>query len=106
MVTNMLTSYVTGHSTGSDRLTLMGALAKGQGGGQVHLTSPLKVIFDNAYVHAVNSTFLWSVPLVLVGLALAFLIPEKRLSTRSGLGGGAPSGEGNDTEPTLAPVFE
>ncbi|MGH8888852.1 MAG: MDR family MFS transporter [Acidothermaceae bacterium] len=106
LVTNMLTSYVTGHSSGADRAALGAALAKGQGGGQVNLSGPLRTIFDNAYVHAVNSTFLWSVPLVLVGLLLAFLIPEKRLSTRSGLGRGAATGEGTSNEATLAPVFE
>jgi EmrB/QacA subfamily drug resistance transporter len=107
MVTNMLTGYVTSHSTGHDRLTLMGALAQGQGGGKPKLPDPLNTIFDNAYVHAVNSTFLWSIPLVLIGLALAFLIPEKRLSTRSGLGGrGTPAAEADDSESTLTPVFE
>jgi EmrB/QacA subfamily drug resistance transporter len=107
MVTNMLTGYVTSHSTGHDRLTLMGALAQGQGGGKPKLPDPLNTIFDNAYVHAVNSTFLWSIPLVLIGLALAFLIPEKRLSTRSGLGGrGTPAAEAGESEATLTPVFE
>lgn len=108
MVTNMLTGYVTAHSTGNDRLTLMKALAVGQGK-KVNLPDPLNTIFDNAYVHAVNSTFLWSIPLVLIGLALAFVIPEKRLSTRSGLGGrGTPvaEGKGEGSEPTLAPIFE
>jgi EmrB/QacA subfamily drug resistance transporter len=107
LVTNMLNSYIVDHTAVADRATLGAALARGQGGGQVNLSGPLRVIFDNAYVHAINNTFLWSVPLVLIGLALTFLMPEKRLSTRSGLGRATPSETGTDAEPpALAPVFE
>jgi len=105
LVTNQLTSYVTGHSTGADRGKLFGALATGQGG-HVTLPAPLREIFNNAYVHAVDHTFLWSVPLVLVGLVLATMIPEKRLRTKSAVGAGPTTGEGSDAEQQMAPVFE
>jgi EmrB/QacA subfamily drug resistance transporter len=105
LVTNMLTSYVVGHSSGADRGTLASALAKGQGGGEINLPGPLRTVFDNAYVHAINNTFLWSIPLLLIGLVLAFMIPEKRLSTRSGLGRGAAAAEAAGAE-QLTPVLE
>ena len=84
---------------------LFGALATGQGG-HVTLPAPLREIFNNAYVHAVDHTFLWSVPLVLVGLVLATMIPEKRLRTKSAVGAGPTTGEGSDAEQQMAPVFE
>jgi EmrB/QacA subfamily drug resistance transporter len=87
LVTNMLNNYVVAHTTSlADRAKLGAALATGQSGSQNQLPPALHEIFDNAYVHAVTNTFLWSVPLVLVGLVLALILPEKRLQTKSGLG--------------------
>jgi len=56
-------------------------------------------------VHAINSTFLWAVPLVLIGLVLAFVLPEKRLSTKSGLGRGA-TPTGGEVATPLAKIPE
>jgi EmrB/QacA subfamily drug resistance transporter len=105
LVTNMLTNYVMSHATGLDRAKLGAALSTGQGGGRATLPGPLRDIFDGAYVHAVDSTFLWAVPLVLVGLVLAFVLPEKRLSTTSGLGRGTTPDEGSHAD-ELTPIFE
>jgi EmrB/QacA subfamily drug resistance transporter len=90
-VTNMLSRYVFSHTPpGSDRAQVLGALATGQSGAKVTLPAPLREIFDGAYVHAVTSTFLWSVPLVVIGLVLALVLPEHRLRNSSGLGRTAP----------------
>jgi len=93
LVTNMLANYVVGHTDNvTDRVKLGHALANGESA-KGSLNDSLLHIFNGAYVHAINSTFLWAVPLVLIGLVLAFVLPEKRLSTKSGLGrGAAPTG--------------
>ncbi len=105
LVTNMLANYVAGHTDNlADRAKLGHALANGEAA-KGNLSDSLLHIFNGAYVHAINSTFLWAVPLVLVGLALAFVLPEKRLSTKSGLGRGAPP-TGGEVEQPLAPVLE
>jgi len=111
LVTNQLTSYVAGQPlAAADRATLGKALTAGQGGGSsggLQLPHALQTIFDNAYVHAINNTFLWSVPLLLVGLVLAFWMPEKRLSRTSGLGRTAPTPASSpDVAPDLTPVLE
>jgi EmrB/QacA subfamily drug resistance transporter len=87
LVTNMLSSYIGAHlPAGAARGRLAAALSTGQSGGRASLPGPLRQIFDDAYVHAVTSTFLWAVPLIVVGLVLAVMLPEERLLTRSGLG--------------------
>jgi hypothetical protein len=104
LVTNMLTNYVVGHTDNlADRAKIGHALASGESA-KGTLPDSLLHIFNGAYVHAINSTFLWAVPLVLVGLVLAFVLPEKRLSTKSGLGRGVPTG--GEVEAPLAPVLE
>ena len=106
LVTNMLNNYVLTHATSQgDRVRLGAALASGQSTGKTALPPSLSNIFDNAYVHAVTSTFRWSIPLVLVGLVLALVLPEKRLQTKSGLGGTTPSATKSDAEP-LTSVIE
>jgi EmrB/QacA subfamily drug resistance transporter len=103
LVTNMLANYVVSHTDNlADRAQLGHALANGEAG---HLSDSLLRIFNGAYVHAINSTFLWAVPLVLVGLVLAFVLPEKRLSTKSGLGRGA-TPTGGEVATPLAQVPE
>lgn len=108
LVTNLLINFLGSHAgrVSPEQLDQVhNALAAGQGGGgTAHLTGPALTLFDDAYVHAINATFLWSVPLVLIGLVLALVLPEKRLSTRSGLGRGAASA--SEAEATLAPVLE
>jgi EmrB/QacA subfamily drug resistance transporter len=104
LVTNMLTNYVVGHTDNlADRAKIGHALASGESA-KGTLPDSLLHVFNGAYVHAINSTFLWAVPLVLVGLVLAFVLPEKRLSTKSGLGQGVPTG--GEAEAPLAPVLE
>lgn len=104
LVTNMLTNYVVSHTSNpADRAKIGHALASGESA-KGTLPDSLLHVFNGAYVHAINSTFLWAVPLVLVGLVLSFVLPEKRLSTRSGLGGTTPTG--GEAEAPLAPVLE
>lgn len=104
LVTNMLTNYVVAHTTNlADRAKVGHALESGESA-KNDLSGSLLHVFNGAYVHAINSTFLWAVPLVLVGLVLAFVLPEKRLSTTSGLGGTTPTGA--EAEAPLAPVLE
>jgi EmrB/QacA subfamily drug resistance transporter len=105
LVTNMLANYVVTHTDNlADRAKLGHALANGESA-KGSLPDSLLHIFNGAYVHAINSTFLWAVPLVLVGLVLAFVLPEKRLSTKSGLGRGAAPTGGEVAQP-LAKVPE
>jgi EmrB/QacA subfamily drug resistance transporter len=105
LVTNMLANYVVSHTDNlADRAQLGHALANGEAA-KGHLSDSLLHIFNGAYVHAINSTFLWAVPLVLVGLVLAFVLPEKRLSTKSGLGRGA-TPTGGEVATPLAQVPE
>jgi EmrB/QacA subfamily drug resistance transporter len=105
LVTNLLTNYVVGHTDNlADRATLARALAAGESA-KDKLPDSLLHVFNGAYVHAINSTFLWAVPLVLIGLVLAFVLPEKRLSTKSGLGRGA-TPTGGEVATPLAKIPE
>jgi EmrB/QacA subfamily drug resistance transporter len=107
LVTNTVTNYVTAHATRSELPGIGAALKAGQAGGKVDLAGHALNVFDNAYVHAIDGSFRWTLPLAAIGLILTFFLPEKRLSTRSGLGGTtASAGQSEKDEQALTPVFE
>jgi EmrB/QacA subfamily drug resistance transporter len=86
IATNGLTAYVRSHATPDIRAGLLTALNKGQQtASQAAVPPEIKTLFANAWVHAIHLTFLWAVPIAVVGVVFAVLLPEKRLSRRSGL---------------------
>jgi len=110
LVTNEVTSYLLGHAhtvTPAGLAKVQAALSAGQGGGgKFNLTGAPLALFDNSYVHAVNATFLWSVPLLVLGLVLALALPEKRLSRTSGLARATSADDNVEADQTLASVPE
>ncbi len=92
--TNSLTGYLVSHVPASAQAQVSAAINSGQGGSSVQLPQPLRTLMDNAYVQGIQHTFLWTLPLAAVGLALAFVLPERHLSRQSGLGRAAAASTG------------
>jgi hypothetical protein len=85
ILTNQVSSYLIGHTPpGATRGALLNALAN-DNTSHVPTGSGARELFINAYAHAIHAVFLWAVPIAILGFLLSWLLPEIRLSTRTGL---------------------
>jgi MFS family permease len=93
ILTNQLSSYLVAHTPpGPTREALLHALANGNTS-QVPKSAAAHTLIVNGYVHAIQTVFLWAVPIAVIGFLLSWLLPEIRLSTRTGLRRGRMEGE-------------
>jgi EmrB/QacA subfamily drug resistance transporter len=106
IATNSLTAYIRGHlPAGPQQQQVLDALNKQTSATRAHAPAAIQQLVDAAWVHSIAHTFLWTLPLAAIGLLLAFMLPEKRLSRHSGLGRAAvaSSGAGPEAVASSAP---